>query len=46
MDAQALKTAAAVLKDKARLKKARKYLADEVKEAEGALKNVDGLRNG
>lgn len=45
MDADALKRAAEILKDKERLKKAKKLLAEEAQEAQSAIDNIDGLRS-
>lgn len=44
-DASALERASEVLKDKDRLKKAKKYLADKAEEAQSAIDNIDGLRS-
>lgn len=45
MDADALERAAEVLKDKARLKKAKTLLAKKVEKARSAMNNIDGLRS-
>lgn len=44
-DASALERASEILKDKDRLKKAKKYLADKAEEAQSAIDNIDGLRS-